>query len=287
MRNAFTIDLEEWFCSHNLQQAVNPKAWDDLPHRATLMTRRLLDLLDKRDIKATFFVLGWLAERYPELVQEVHAAGHEIASHGYAHLLTWQHTPASFATDLASAESAIKACTGIRPNLFRAPAFSITSRTLWATEGLQAHGIVLDSSIFPIGGHPEYGIPKASLMPFQHQNGLLEIPLSVLEILGKRIPVSGGAYFRLYPYSIYATFIRKLNAQGRPLVFYLHPWELDAEMPRLPGLSRFAYFRHYTNLNTVERKLNQLLQDFEFATMGAVFGHLLPSGTYPKPSSIA
>lgn len=273
MINAFTIDLEEWFCSHNLQSVVHPNDWDQLPPRAIQVTLRLLSLLDKYGVKATFFVLGWLAERYPELVQAVHEAGHEMASHGYAHLLTWQHTKESFEADLKKAHQAIAACSGIQPTKFRAPAFSITPKTLWATEVLLANGIEVDSSVFPLSWHPEYGLPEAKLEPYYHPNGLLEIPLSVLEAFGKRLPVSGGAYFRLLPYPVYAKLIRQLHKQGRPLVFYLHPWEMDPLMPTLNGLSATARFRHYTNLHTVARKLERLLQEFEFAPLGHVFPH--------------
>ncbi|MBC7775326.1 MAG: DUF3473 domain-containing protein [Phycisphaerae bacterium] len=271
MLNAFTIDLEEWFCSHNLQSVVQPSDWDALPHRATDVTLRLLELLEKHKVKATFFVLGWLAERYPELVQAIHTAGHEIASHGHAHLLTWQHTPESFDADLKKANTVIMACTDVLPTMFRAPAFSITQRTLWATDVLKANGMEADSSVFPLSWHPEYGIPNAKLTPFFHPNGLLEIPLSVLEMMGKRFPMSGGAYFRMLPYKVYSRMVRQLHIQGRPLVFYLHPWEMDSEMPRLPGLSRWAHFRHYTNLHTVERKLVRLLEDFEFAPLRKVY----------------
>jgi polysaccharide deacetylase family protein (PEP-CTERM system associated) len=271
MINAFTIDLEEWFCSHNLQAVVRPNDWEQLPPRASVVTHRLLDLLDKHQVKATFFVLGWLADRYPELVQQVQAAGHEIASHGYAHLLTGQHTKDSFGADLKKANRAIEACTGARPAKFRAPAFSITQKTLWATDILLDNAFEVDSSVFPLSWHPEYGIPEAKLEPFYHPNGLLEIPMSVLDVFGKRLPVSGGAYFRLLPYPVYAKLIRQLHKQGRPLVFYLHPWEMDPQMPILPGLSASARFRHYTNLNTVARKLEKLLTDFEFTTLEDVF----------------
>ena len=245
-----------------------PGDWDTLPHRATRVTNRLLDLLEKHGVKATFFVLGWLAERHPTLVRAVQAAGHEIASHGYAHLLTWQHTPGSFDVDLKKASTSIEDCTGIRPKLFRAPAFSITQQTLWALDVLQANGIEVDSSVFPLSWHPEYGMPNASLTPFQHANGLFECPMSVLELLGKRLPMSGGAYFRLTPYPVYSAMVRRLHQQGRPLIFYLHPWEMDTEMPSLSGLSASARFRHYTNVHTVERKLERLLREFEFAPLG-------------------
>lgn len=275
MTNAFTIDLEEWFCSHNLQAVVRPDHWDTLPHRARDVTFRLLDLLEKHRTKATFFVLGWLADRQPDLVQEVYAAGHEIASHGYSHLLCWQHSPDSFDADLKKANAAIEACTDTCLSLFRAPAFSITKQTLWATDVLLANDIKADSSVFPLSWHPDYGIPDAVLTPFRHPNGLLEIPMSVLEFAGKRLPVSGGAYFRMLPYKVYSALVNRLHRQGRPLVFYLHPWELDTEMPRLPGLSSLAGFRHYSNLGTVEMKLERLLAEFEFGPLGRVYEGLI------------
>ncbi|MDX1912933.1 MAG: DUF3473 domain-containing protein [Saprospiraceae bacterium] len=271
MLHAFTIDLEEWFCSHNLQAAVKPSDRNRLPLRAAAPTCRLLEMLEKRGIKATFFVLGQLAEQLPDLVRDIQKAGHEIASHGYAHLLTTQHTPGTFAEDLIKAGSAIQDCTGIIPDLFRAPAFSITPATLWALDVLKQQGFRADSSVFPLSWHPDYGMPDAPLLPYKHDNGLLEFPMSVVEMGGKRWPVSGGAYFRMLPFGVYERLIRRLEKQGRPLLFYLHPWELDPGMPRLPGLSRMARFRHYAFLETVERKLNLLLQNFEFAPLGVVF----------------
>lgn len=271
MRNAFTIDLEEWFCSHNLQAAIKPCDWDSLPLRAQAPTLRLLDMLEKRGVKATFFVLGWLADRCPELVQEIAAEGHEIASHGYAHLPTWLHTPESFDIDLKKAEASIWASTGARPALFRAPAFSITPQTLWAISVLKDNGFTADSSVFPLSWHPEYGYRGAKLLPFVHPNGLQEIPMSVISLAGLRIPMSGGAYFRLLPYNIYARMVRQLHRQGRPLVFYLHPWELDPQFPQVPSLSRNARFRHYTNLGGTEKKLDKLLKEFEFCSMKEVF----------------
>lgn len=274
--NAISIDLEEWFCSHNLQSAIRYEDWDALPKRADLITRRLLDQLDFHGVKATFFVLGWLAARYPELVFEVQKRGHEIASHGYAHRLTWHHTPASFALDLEMAEKAIHDASGCRPGMFRAPAFSITRRTLWATAVLKDKGYYADSSVFPLSWHPEYGIPEASLEPFIHPCGLQEIPMSVVEFMGRRWPVSGGAYFRHLPYPIYKVLIDRLHRQGRPLLFYLHPWELDAEMPVLPGLGKVAKFRHYAHTGSVKVKLDRLLSDFAFAPVSEVYASFIP-----------
>lgn len=275
MLNALTIDLEEWFCSHNLQAAVQPQDWDQLPWRAATPTLRLLEILERRGVRATFFVLGWLAERQPTLVQAVQAAGHEIASHGYAHRLTWQHSPDSFRDDLRRAQCAIEDATGVTPVLFRAPAFSITRRCLWAPDVLAEAGFVADSSVFPLSWHPEYGVPQASLVPFRHANGLIELPMSVVEAAGKRFPVSGGAYFRLLLYPAYRALVRHLHRQGRPLLFYLHPWELDDAMPTLRGLSAGARFRHYTNTHTVAHKLQRLVNEFAFAPLGRVYAHTL------------
>jgi polysaccharide deacetylase family protein (PEP-CTERM system associated) len=226
--------------------------------------------LDKHNTRATFFVLGWVAERQPELVQEVNQRGHEIAVHGYQHLLLTEITPAEFERDLVKALETLKVC-GVTQGVigFRAPSFTIVEKTRWALKILEKYEIKYDSSVFPVGFHPDYGFSSAPLIPYKITGRLYEFPLSCLEVAGVRLPFSGGGYFRLLPYAYTKYCIKKCNAEGRAVVFYLHPWELDPQQPRvkLPWLNRF---RHYHNLAKTEERLESLLQDFQFTTVREV-----------------
>lgn len=266
LKNIFTIDLEDWFCSHNLQPFLRKNDWNNLELRVVDSTRIILKLLRKYRAEATFFVLGWIAEKVPSLIREIEDDGHEIASHGYSHTLITSMSPQAFREDLAKSlevtEPLIK--TPIRG--FRAPAFTITNQTSWALPILKEFQFTYDSSIYPIGFHPDYGMPESPLEIYDHTCGIVEIPLSCAVIAGKRIPCSGGGYFRLFPYFIFRQLLNLCNEQKRPVVFYLHPWELDPFQPRiqLPMLTRF---RHYNNLHTVSRKLERLLSDFEFTSV--------------------
>lgn len=261
MLNALSIDLEDWFCAYNLRIPIQD--WDKQEFRVVNSTHRLLDLLSKHGVRATFFVLGWVAERAPELIQEVERQGHEIATHGYSHTLLTQMTPAEFDADIQKALAVTRPLVN-QPILgFRAPSFTVTSQTLWALDILAKHGIQYDSSIFPIGFHPDYGIADASLNIYPLR-GLTEVPLSVAEVLGRRIPCSGGGYFRLLPYMLTRRLIELCNRQGRPVIFYLHPWEVDPEQPR-QSLPRTKYFRHYNNLDKTLTRLDKLLTHFQFA----------------------
>ena len=263
MTNAMSIDLEDWFCVQNLSGLIPRGTWDSCEFRAVESTRKLLRLFRKHDVRATFFVLGWVGERAPDLLKEVQADGHEIASHGYFHRLITEQTPEEFEADLLRSLDVIHSTTSEDVLGYRAPSFTVVKKTLWALDILKKHGIRYDSSIFPIGFHPDYGMADAPLARFEHPNGLTEFPLSVVELAGKRIPVSGGGYFRLMPYPLTRLLMKQCNNAGRPVIFYLHPWELDPGQPRQPltGLKRF---RHYNNLNKTEARLERLLCDFTF-----------------------
>jgi polysaccharide deacetylase family protein (PEP-CTERM system associated) len=237
-------------------------AWETLELRIVKSTHLLLDVLKKHDVRATFFVLGWVAERVPELIREIEVQGHETATHGYSHTLLTQMTPQSFGADLETALKVTRACTKQPIRGFRAPSFTVTSQTLWALDVMVEHGIEYDSSIFPVGFHPDYGIAESSLAIHQLR-GLIEVPLSVAEILGKRIPCSGGGYFRLLPFFLTRLLMRRCNQQGRPVIFYLHPWEVDPQQPR-QKLPLAKQFRHYYNLDKTLSRLNTLLHEFEF-----------------------
>ena len=272
MLNALTIDLEDWFQVSNVEHIIPFDAWSDCQSRLVVNTRRLLGVLADAGVRATFFVLGWNAERFPALVQEVAAAGHEIASHGYAHRLVFDQTPEEFALDLRRASEVIGDACGARPRAYRAPSFSITPRSTWALDVLQAEGFALDSSIFPIF-HERYGFQQAPRLPFRVRlNGsakLVEAPPSTLRLLGRNYPFAGGAYFRILPYPIAKRFCGLLNRRGEPVVFYLHPWELDPGIPRF-RLSPFRQLRSYVNLDQAEARVRRLLQDFRFGPLSAV-----------------
>lgn len=261
MKNAISIDLEDWFCAYNLN--IKIEDWDKQELRVVANTQRVLDGLAKHNTHATFFVLGWIVARVPDLVREIEAAGHEIATHGYSHTLLTTTTPDEFERDLVNALRVTRACVKQKIVGYRAPSFTITRKTLWALDILAKHGIEYDSSIFPISGHPDYGIGDAPLTI--HQRGALtEVPMSVAEIAGKRVPCSGGGYFRVFPYAATTFLMRQVNRAGRPVIFYLHPWEFDPDQPR-QNLSLLKSFRHYFNLDQTVRRLDQLLGEFEFA----------------------
>ncbi len=278
MRNAFTIDLEDWFCSHNLQSAVSVDDWEQLESRVVKTTHDVLDLLEEFNVKATFFVLGWVAARFPELINEIDDRDHEIGSHGYAHRLINQLGPDSFQEDLHHSVEIIRNITSKPVYGYRAPAFSVGTRTMWALPIMKLEGLTYDSSVYPISYHPDYGIGNAPLTPYNHPNGIREIPLSCIEFGNYRIPCSGGAYFRMFPYSIYQKMINRLHRQGRPLIFYFHPWELDPNIPKL-SLPTFARLRHYTNLARTRQKLVQLLSDFEFTSIQDLYSINEPGKT--------
>jgi polysaccharide deacetylase family protein (PEP-CTERM system associated) len=273
MKNAFSVDLEDWFCVHNLAKVIRLKDWDSCELRVYESTKRILALLDKHQTRATFFVLGWIAERLPEMVRDIEARGHDIAVHGYNHLLLTEITPLEFEKDLVRALQTLEDC-GVQQPIrgFRAPSFTIVEKTQkWAFRILEKYNFQYDSSIFPVGFHPDYGIPATPLGPHRISERLVEFPLSCLDILGKRLPFSGGGYFRIFPYAYTKFCLQRCNAQGRPAVFYLHPWELDAKQPKI-GLPFTKRFRHYHNLDKTEKRLDALLGDFQFTTIREVLG---------------
>jgi len=231
---------------------------------------RILRILEAHNVHATFFVLGWIAEQVPDLIREIASGGHEIATHGYDHLLLTASSESEFDQDLKKGIEALRRC-GIDAAIleYRAPSFSIVSGTMWALKTLEKFDIRYDSSVFPIGFHPDYGIPDSSLTPYQITDRIIEFPMSCVEVFGKRLPCSGGAYFRIFPYAYTRWCLKRINAEGRPAVFYIHPWEIDPGQPhmKLPLSKRL---RHYTGLARTEGKLNRLLGDFEFTTLREV-----------------
>jgi len=273
IKNAMSIDLEDWFCVYVLSEAIQREDWDQCDLRVLQSTKRILDLLDKHNTRATFFVLGYVAERLPELIRDIDARGHEIATHGYNHHLITRITPGEFEQDLVRAIDVLKSSCGVQQDIigFRAPSFTIVEQTRWALDILEQHNIRYDSSVFPIGFHPDYGMPDSPLAPYKITENLWEFPLSCVDILGRRLPCSGGGYFRLFPYRFTRYCINKCNRQGRPVVFYLHPWELDPDQPRI-DLPWDKKFRQYNNLHKTEKRLGALLKHFEFTTLREVLG---------------
>jgi polysaccharide deacetylase family protein (PEP-CTERM system associated) len=273
MRNALTFDVEEYFQVESFKPIVRTEDWSGFPSRVGPSTHRILDLLDRREVRGTFFVLGWVGERQPELVREIHARGHEVACHGYGHQVIQSMTPAEFRADVRSAKATLEDAIGAPVRGYRAPTFSIMRGTLWALDVLAEVGFQYDSSIFPIR-HDRYGIPEAPRfphrIPLRRGGDIVEFPMTTVPLAGQRVPVAGGGYFRLLPYPLIAAGIRGVNERERmPAIVYLHPWELDPEQPRLPvrGLSRF---RHYVNLQGTAAKLERLLDDFAFASAAEV-----------------
>lgn len=270
--NAISIDFEDWFCVQNFADVFDRNRWDELELRAESGTRLLLDAFDRHSTRATFFVLGWLAERLPELVKEIASRGHEIAVHGYGHQILTELDPERFEADLERALGAIAAC-GVdeAPVGYRAPSFTVVEKTYWVYPVLARHGFRYDSSVFPVGFHPDYGVPDAPLEPYQATEEIVEFPLTCAEFFGRRVPCSGGGYFRLFPYSFTKLCLRKVNSGGRPAVFYLHPWELDPGQPRV-SLPLTKRLRHYVNLSRTAPRVGKLLDDFRFTTMREVLG---------------
>lgn len=266
--NALTIDVEDYFHVSGFEGCVDRSQWDDFPSRVADNTHRIMDILASAGVHGTFFVLGWVAERRPDLVKDIRAAGHEIGSHGYWHRLIYRQTPDEFRTDLRHGRDVLQDILGEALTAYRAPSFSITRQSLWALDVLIEEGFLVDSSIYPTR-HDRYGIPGAPLEP--HRLGLpagtlWEFPPPVYRCAGYPLAVGGGGWFRLYPYAVTRGCLRAVNRAGRPFAVYLHPWELDPNQPRLaPG--RMAAFRHYVNLRRTEARLMQLLVDFRFGKL--------------------
>ena len=272
--NALTIDVEDYFHVAALAPAIAPESWSTRESRVEANTERLLEMLARRSVSGTFFVLGWVAERYPGLVRRIALAGHEVACHGFSHQLIYRQTPGLFREETRRAKIVLEEATG-RPVLgYRAASFSITLRSLWALDTLIDLGFAYDSSIFPIR-HDRYGIPGAARRPGPvvgpSGRTLVEFPLAAASVLGLRLPVSGGGYFRIFPYWLSAAGLRQVNSRLGSFAFYVHPWEIDPAQPRI-AVGPLARFRHYTNLGRCERRLARLLADFRFGRMADVLG---------------
>jgi polysaccharide deacetylase family protein (PEP-CTERM system associated) len=276
IRNALTVDVEDYFHVSAFAESVHPQNWDSYPLRVENNTRRLLELFDEHEVKATFFVLGWVAERNPGLVQDIANRGHEVACHGYSHQLIYNQSPEVFREETLRSKQLLENIIQTPVRGYRAASYSITNRSRWALDILAEAGFDYDSSIFPVR-HDRYGIPDAAEFPHRMQtpNGqtLIEFPLSTAKLLKYRLPVAGGGYFRLYPYALTRAGLSQINRRQQPFIFYLHPWEIDPEQPRISA-SWFSRFRHYNNLHKCEARLRLLLSDFEFGTAESVLHSL-------------
>jgi polysaccharide deacetylase family protein (PEP-CTERM system associated) len=274
--NGISFDVEDWFQVENLKEAISIDDWDQCDLRVVQNTRRILQLLNHQGTKATFFVLGWIAERCPSLVREIADLGHEIASHGYGHELVYKQTPKAFHNDISRSKAILESITGGEVLGYRAPSFSITPETPWALDILKDLGFAYDSSVFPTSFHDRYGFNGSSRFPFRLENGLIEMPLSTVRVGKVNVPVAGGGYFRLYPYQFFRSCCRSLNREGHSFIFYLHPWELDPGQPKIKIRPSYR-FRHYVNLHKTENRLRFLLKDFTFTTLRELSDNIFPT----------
>jgi polysaccharide deacetylase family protein (PEP-CTERM system associated) len=273
IRNAMTIDVEDYFQVSAFAPHISRDNWNHLPCRVERNMERILALLDQREVKATFFTLGWIAERYPHLVRNIVDNGHELASHGYSHRRASDQNAEEFRDDITRSKKLLEDLGGIPVIGYRAPSFSIGTDNLWALDQLQEAGYQYSSSIYPIR-HDHYGMPDAPR--FAHhprgENGLLELPATTMALFGKNLPASGGGFFRLLPYPVSRWTLRRVNQQdGQPCIFYFHPWEIDPEQPRPQGITLKTRFRHYVNLAHTENRISRLLKDFKWGRMDQVF----------------
>lgn len=271
--NALSIDVEDYYQVAAFSQHVNYDDWNDWNARnprVVYNTNKILDIFDKHNVKGTFFVLGWVAERYPQLVKEIERRGHEIGCHGYSHRLIYKQTREVFRQETLRAMGFLQDLAQTSVEGYRAASFSICRQSEWALDILHEAGFKYDSSIFPIR-HDVYGMPEAPRIPYRintRRGGeLVEFPMTTRRVMGWQMPVSGGGYFRLYPYCLTRYALQAINSQDEiPFMFYLHPWEVDPDQPRIPAglLSRF---RHYNNLSRCQSRLEKLLGDFSFSTV--------------------
>jgi len=305
--NALSIDVEDYFQVSNFSEVIRFSDWDKYPCRVERNTLHVLNILSEFNVKATFFVLGWIAERYPELIENIHREGHEIASHGYCHQLISSQTREEFREDTRKTKRILEDITGVDVIGYRAPTYSITQESFWTFEILIEEGFKYDSSILPIRRYG-YGTPDIPRFPFvingsvlnvsnnsnslnersdrtirtdqlvnhsplTNDGNIIEFPISTIRLLANNLPIAGGGYFRLFPYQFIKWGLKKINQkEKKPFIFYLHPWEFDVNQPRIKGVSNLSKFRHYINLDKTEDKLRRLLTDFRFSSVKDVLG---------------
>jgi polysaccharide deacetylase family protein (PEP-CTERM system associated) len=269
--NALTIDVEDYFQVSAFAPYIKRTEWNTRECRVERNVNRILDLLAEQQTQATFFTLGWIAERYPELVRRIAREGHEVASHGYGHERVSDLTETEFFSDIYLSKSILEDLAGVAVVGYRAPSFSIGAANLWAFDTLERAGYRYSSSIYPIK-HDHYGMPDAPRFAHQIRPGLLEVPVTTLRVGKRNLPSSGGGYFRLLPYSVSRWMLRQMHARdGEAAIFYFHPWEIDEDQPRVDGINSRTRFRHYVNIHRMEGRIRQLLRDFKWGRMDHIF----------------
>lgn len=269
--NALTIDVEDYFQVSAFAPHIARSEWNTRECRVERNINRILEMLALNDTKATFFTLGWIAERYPQLIRKIVQEGHELASHGYGHERASDQSEEAFYSDIHLAKIVLEDLSDGEVNGYRAPSFSIGTGNLWAFDCLLRAGYRYSSSIYPIR-HDHYGMPDSPRFAHEVRPGLMEIPITTLRVLNRNLPSSGGGYFRLLPYPLSRWMLRRVNSTDRESgIFYFHPWEIDTEQPRVHGISRKTKFRHYVNIERMEGRLNQLLCDFKWGRMDHIF----------------
>ncbi len=277
VRNVMTVDVEDYFHVAAFADRIPPQDWGRWPCRVEANVERILNLFDAHGVKATFFTLGWVAERYPSVARRIVDNGHELASHGYGHQRASEMSLAAFRQDIARAKGLLEDLTGVKVRGYRAPSFSIGPANLWALDALAETGHEYSSSIYPIA-HDHYGMPDAPRFPYRPARcpELLEVPPTTVKLAGRNWPAGGGGYFRLLPYAWSRWLMRQVNqAEGRPCMFYFHPWEVDPDQPRVAGAGAKSRFRHYVNLDRMEGKLRRLLTDFRWGRADEVYAEEL------------
>ena len=275
LTNALSVDVEDYFQVSALAPVIDRASWPQRECRVVRNVERLLDLFGDDGARATFFTLGWIAERYPALVRRIVKEGHELASHGYDHLRASEQSRHEFEQDVRRAKGLLEDLGGLRVQGYRAPSFSIGERNPWAFDVLLEAGYRYSSSVYPVR-HDHYGSPDAPRFAYDARPGLLEIPLTTARVLGRNLPAGGGGYFRLAPYRLSRWALRRVNTIDRqPAIFYMHPWEIDPQQPRVPGTSMKTRFRHYVNLDKTELRLVRLLRDFRWGRVDEVFAPAL------------
>lgn len=279
MKNALTVDIEDYFQVSAFEKVIDRSDWETLPCRVEQNTDKVMQIFADHDAKGTFFILGWVAKRYPQLIKRIAEQGHEIASHGWDHVRIIHMTPEQFKSDVTKTKALLEDLSGTQVKGYRAPSYSIGSSNLWALDILQETGHKYSSSIYPIH-HDLYGMPQAPRFAFYpNELDIIEVPVTTTKVLGKNFPCGGGGYFRLLPYLWSKRAINKVNkVDGEASIFYFHPWEIDPNQPRQANTSLKTRFRHYTNLAKMEQRLRRLLQDFSWDRMDNIFlqGKSLP-----------
>jgi polysaccharide deacetylase family protein (PEP-CTERM system associated) len=288
MKNALSVDIEDWFHVGAFETVIDPHDWDRLECRVEANTDAVIALFAEAGVKATFFTLGWVARRYPALIRRIVDAGHEVASHGWDHVRVFTMTPAQFADDLMRTRAALEQAGGQGVTGYRAPSFSIDQRTPWAHAVLAEHGYAYSSSVAPIR-HDHYGWPEAPRFAFRPVAGsdLVELPVTTARFAGRTLAAGGGGFFRLLPYRFSRWAVRQVNHQGEPAIIYFHPWEIDPGQPRVATAPLRSKLRHYSNLNVMAAKLRRLIGDFEWDRVDAIAARALEAGTVPVAAAAA